>query len=386
MREPTPIVVVSPYRMEYGPPQTLGHVVRALSSAGFRPIAAVPPGARLHPDVGGSGAETRVVDNLGTVPRTFNVARLGGFFSQHLEAAARIEDLARSVDAAAIYSISEATFAGGLAARRAGIPSIVHVIGMSIQSPRVAAHVYVRLLSHVTDRFIACSSAVAEMLLAHGVEDEIVSVVHNGIDVETIEGTDGASAAADYPGPKIGMVAAYDPRKGHELFVDAAAQIAESVPDARFYIIGGVLGGHAESVAFEHRVQRLIAEHGLTERFESPGYVPAPEVYRWTRAMDVVVVPSRTEAFAHALLEAMACGKPVVATALEGNLDAFIDDHSGIFVERNPTAVAAAVQRVLTDEDLAGRLGANAREHVRLFDLSVTLPALAEVVTGVQIA
>jgi glycosyltransferase involved in cell wall biosynthesis len=102
------------------------------------------------------------------------------------------------------------------------------------------------------------------------------------------------------------------------------------------------------------------------------------------RAMDVIVVPSRTEAFAHALLEAMACARPIVATGIEGNLDAFVHEHSGLYADRTPDAVAAHVVRYLRDPAFAAEVGRQARERVSLlFDLSATLPANAAVVLDV---
>jgi glycosyltransferase involved in cell wall biosynthesis len=292
-----------------------------------------------------------------------------------------VEEIACACDAAGIYSISEATFAGGLAARRLRLPAIVHVIGMSIQSPRLGAHAYVRMLRRLTSRFVACSSAVAEMLALHGVGDELISVVHNGIDVAAIDRHASGPPPLAHPGPVVGMVAAYDPRKGHELFVDAAERVARERPDALFCIVGGVLEGQPESIEFERHIAGRVRELRLGDGLIRTGHVSPPDVYRWIKAMTVVVVPSRTEAFAHLLLEAMACRRAVVATEIEGNLDALVQGHSGLYVERSPAAVAAAVGSLLADPERARALGEAACERVRLFfDLDVTLPGLAAVV------
>lgn len=375
------IVVVSPYRTEYGPPQTLEHVCRSLSDAGYHPIAAVPDGARITENLAALGTPIRTLGSLTTFPRTYDPLRLARFFRNHQATVREIGRVARGEKAVAVYSISEATYAGSLAARGLGLPSAVHVIGMSIQSPRVAANTYVRFLGGITDQFIACSAAVAEMLIELGAASSRVSVVHNGISVAAVQAGAALPTPVAHKGARIGMVAAYDRRKGHELFLRAAARLAPIYSDARFYLIGGTLGDHLESRAFERRIASLIESLNLTDRVELVGYVGQPEVYAWLAAMDVVVVPSRTEAFAHALLEAMACERPVVATAIEGNLDAFADGHSGLYAERSPEPVVAAVRRLLDNPDLAARMGLAARERVeRYFDVSVTLPALAQTV------
>ncbi|HUG56474.1 MAG TPA: glycosyltransferase family 4 protein [Candidatus Limnocylindrales bacterium] len=377
------VVVVSPYRLEYGPPQTLGHVALALAEAGYRPVCVVPPGARITADVQRAGADVHELPGLRTFPRTLNAGRLTAFLREHLQAAGTIRALAERERAQAIYSISEATFAGALAARTLGVPSIVHVIGMSIQQPRLGAHVYVRMLARLTTHFIACSSAVAEMLARYGVRDEAVTVVHNGIAVDAIDATVEAEAIAAGDGAAVGMVAAYDPRKGHDLFVETAALVAARHPATRFFLIGGVLQGQPESEAYACRIGELIRAHGLESRFFRSGYVPSPDVYRWIRAMDIVVVPSRTEAFAHALPEAMLCGAAVVATAIEGNLDAFVHDHSGLYAEPDARSLADAVCSLIADPARAAALGEAARRRARLFDVAVTIPALAETVASV---
>lgn len=378
-----PIVVVSPYRIEYGPPQTLTHVARALVDAGFDPICLVPDRARRVGDLERI-ADVRLLAQLTTVPRTRNVGRLGSFMRQHLSAARSIEQVVRESGARAVYSISEAVFAGSLAARRTGVPGLVHVIGMSIRSPRLGGLAYVRILDHLTAHFIACSSAVAEMLSAYGVADDKISVVHNGVPLSRIrEAVDLDDPLDGRPHPRIGMIAAYDPRKGHELFVEAAAHVAQRRPDAEFYLVGGVLDGQPDSVAFERRVGDQIRGLNLDSRFHRPGFVAPPELYAWIRSLDVVVVPSKTEAFAHVLVEAMACSRPIVATGIEGNLDGFVDGHSGLFTERDPSMMAERIVDLLDDPERAAAMGRAANERAELFDLAVTLPALGDAIRRV---
>lgn len=375
------IVVVSPYRSEYGPRRVLAHVCIAVRQAGYEPIVVVPETASLSSFLEEINAEAIAISELSTFPRTYNLLRLATFFHAHLRAARQIQEVVTRYDACAVYSISEAIFCAGLAARRTRTPSITHAIGMSIQSPKWGARVYIRMLRSLTDLFIACSSAVAAMFAWHGVEDDQCTVVHNGIDTREVEATSDRPSPVDYPGPRIGMVAAFDPRKGHELFVGAAAAVVARFPEARFYIIGGSLERHQESANFERRVRALIDEGGLGDRFELTGFVGSPEVYPWIRAMDVIVVPSRTEAFAHALLEAMVCGRPVVATRIEGNLDAFADGQSGRFADSSAVGLAESVCWFLENPERAAQVGRNAAERARrFFSIDVTIAANAHAV------
>jgi type III pantothenate kinase len=180
------------------------------------------------------------------------------------------------------------------------------------------------------------------------------------------------------------MIAAYDARKGHDLFVSAASLIAAAAPDATFYIVGGVLEDQPESAAFERRVIEQIDRLGLSEHVRRVGYVAPPELYTWIRSMDVIVVPSRTEAFAQVLVEAMKCARPVVATGIEGNLDAFIDGHSGLYAAGDPQSIATKVTELLGDPDRAAAMGLAAERRAGLFDLEWMLPALADAVRRVD--
>jgi D-inositol-3-phosphate glycosyltransferase len=96
------------------------------------------------------------------------------------------------------------------------------------------------------------------------------------------------------------------------------------------------------------------------------GFVPHDEVLRLVERAAVVVAPSRREGFGVTVAEAMAHGRPVVASAVGGLLDLVVDGETGLLVPpRDPAALRAALERLLGDADLRGRLGAAARERAR---------------------
>jgi glycosyltransferase involved in cell wall biosynthesis len=375
------IIVVSPYGAEYGPRRALEHVARAVGLAGFRVVCVVPSADAISPDLAALEPDVRIVATLDTLHRTFDPRGIFRLVRDHRAAVATIARLARSEDAAAVYTISEAVLAGGIAARRVGLPSATHVIGLSIRSPRLLARTYIPLLNRYSSRFVACSTAVATMLTDNGVDGDAIDLVHNSISVDVVESSAQRPSPLPPNGPKVGMFAAYDPRKGHDLFVAAAALVAQSHPEARFYLIGGVLDTRPESAAFELAVRRSIEANGITDRVEQVGFVASTELYAWIRALDVVVAPSRTEGFAHALLEAMACKRPIVATAIEGNLDAIANGESGLLVDVTPAAIAGGVSSLLDDPARAAALGDAAYVRVaERFDDRVSIPLIAETI------
>jgi glycosyltransferase involved in cell wall biosynthesis len=377
------ILLVSPYGSEHGPRRALEHVARAVTLAGFRPVCVVSSTDAISPELAGLEPDVRVLASLDTLHRTFDPRLILRLVRAHRAAVATIARIARAEDAAAIFTISEGVLAGGIAARRVGVPSATHVIGLSIRSPRLLARTYIPLLNRFSSRFIACSTAVATMLTDNGVDRDAIDLVHNSISLDEVEWSAQHPSPLPLNGPRVGMVAAYDPRKGHDLFVAAAALVAQSHPDARFYLIGGVLDTRPESAAFELAVRRSIEANGLTGRLEQVGFVASSELYAWIRALDVVVAPSRTEGFAHALLEAMACARPIVATGIEGNLDAIVDGESGLLVDLTPGAIAAGISSLLADPIRAAALGQAAYTRMAArFDDRVSIPLLAQAVAA----
>ena len=376
------ILVVSPYELEYGPRRTLEQVTRAALLAGARPVCVVRSREAIPPQLATLPAEIRVVPELRTAPGTLAPAALARFVRAHRAASAAITQIARDEDAAAVYTISEAVLAAGMAARRLELPSVTHVIGMSVGARRIVARPYLRMLDRVSTRFVACSTAATEMLAANGVDRDTIELVHNSISVAEIDAAAGLPSPLQAKGPIVGMVAAYDARKGQDLFVEAAAIVAASHPEVRFVLIGGALDTPL-SRAFEESVGDQIARYGLSERVTQTGFVAQPGVFAWMRAFDVVVAPSRTEGFAHTVLETMACAKPLVATAIEGNLDAIVNDESGLLVEPTPAAIAAGIVTLLADPRRAEALGRAARARVaERFDENVAIPRLARVVAA----
>ena len=113
-------------------------------------------------------------------------------------------------------------------------------------------------------------------------------------------------------------------------------------------------------------------ELGLNVRFE--GYVPHDQLGRYYHAADVFVIPSLIEGHPKVLLEAMACGLPVVGTNVEGTRDIITDGQNGILCDTDPESIENAVRRLLKDPRLAGRLGENARKLIEEeYDLKILL-------------
>jgi glycosyltransferase involved in cell wall biosynthesis len=147
--------------------------------------------------------------------------------------------------------------------------------------------------------------------------------------------------------------------KGHPTFLRAAARIAAELPGCAFL----ALGGETAQKGFRAELERLARELGIAALVHFLGF--RDDVPAIIQAADVMALPSRDEGLPLAVLEAMACGRPVVSTPVGGVPEAITDGETGLLVQPDdPEALAGAVLRILRDTELARRLGAAARRRV----------------------
>lgn len=170
--------------------------------------------------------------------------------------------------------------------------------------------------------------------------------------------------------PLIGCVGSFKPHKGHIFLLEAISQLRRSFPDARVLLVGS---GASES-AIASQIERLGVEDVvvLTGHRQDAGRILA--------ALDVFILASIYEGLPIALIEAMAMGKPVVATTAGGIPEVITHGVDGLLVRpRDPTALAAALQEVLGRPELRQTLGEQARKRSAFFDIRRTVARTEEV-------
>ncbi len=217
-------------------------------------------------------------------------------------------------------------------------------------------------VAHTVDRIIAtCSDELAE-LESLGVHSSRVSVAPCGVDTELLTPT----GRTDPKGRRhrIGVVGRLVPRKGVELVIQALALLADrGRKDIELVIVGGSVEGRRDEET--RRLAGIARSLGVANRVFFRGSVPHPELPPLMRSFDTVVCAPWYEPFGIVPLEAMACGVPVIGTAVGGLLDTIIDGETGIHVPpKDPEAIASAITRVLGDPHLADRLARNACERI----------------------
>ena len=177
--------------------------------------------------------------------------------------------------------------------------------------------------------------------------------------------------------PVVGAVSSLNPMKGLEYFVEAAARVAASLPDAWFVVVGGAPETHR---AYQERLRERADELALANPVLLAG--ERADVERWYPAFDVHLITSlpRSEGTTTTALEAQSCGVPVVATRVAAVAEAVADGVTGLLVPpERPDAMADAVLRLLGDETLRVQMGAAGREvAVERFDADQVIDVYLE--------
>jgi glycosyltransferase involved in cell wall biosynthesis len=218
-----------------------------------------------------------------------------------------------------------------------------------------------RILAEIAVRAAHRIVVNAELLRPDGRAGRRTDVIPSGVDTDVFRPPAGVADAKRRLGmaaqrPLIGTVGRLEPRKGTATLLAAFATLrGDGRHDAALVVVGD--GPLRSELATE--AERLgVAPHVqfLGDRADVLGVL---------EALDVFVLPSRTEGMSNALLEAMATARPVVATAVGGTPEVVSEGSSGLLVPADaPTAMAAAIARLLDDAALAARLGAAARQTV----------------------
>lgn len=208
-----------------------------------------------------------------------------------------------------------------------------------------------RWLNRLTTGTIAnCAAARDALLEAEAPAGDSVVVLENGVDAERFLALPTPAGNA-----VVGAVANLRAVKGLDVLVAAAAKVAAARPDATFR----VAGEGDQRPALEADIQA----RGLADRFALPG--STDDVPAFLAGLDVAVLASRAEGLPNAVLEAMAAGRPVVATRV-GAVPELIDDgvHGLLVPPGDADALAAAILRLLGDPALARSLAEAARKRV----------------------
>jgi glycosyltransferase involved in cell wall biosynthesis len=269
-----------------------------------------------------------------------------------------------------VHGYAAADF-GRLAARRLGAALVLHE---HFADPRMPAYQGLadRLLAPLTDRAIAVSGSTRDFLVRERhVPAERVRLIWNGAPLAEFapQGAARRQAVRRELGLAeealvVGTIGRLNAQKGHRYLLEAAPAVLAAVRAARFVVAG--------DGDLRPALQAQARELGLADRVSFTGH--RADVPALLEALDVFCISSTYEGTPLALFEAMAAGKAIVSTAVDGCREVLADGRTGLLVPpRDPAALAAALVRALTDETLRRALAGAAAAESKRYDIAQTV-------------
>ena len=274
---------------------------------------------------------------------------------------------------------------GQLAARLAGVPVVVNTIhGFYFHEhmrPRARRFYIVmeKIAAFCSDLILSQNAEDLETAVREGIcRREKITLLGNGIDLSgfnaaAISAEDAARCRAELgiaaDAPVVGFVGRLAARrKGFLDFLAAAKRLAALRPDVRFLIIGETDHGKPDAVE-----PSMAADYGIAERCVFLGFRVNPELPRFYKIMNVLVLPSLFEGVPRVVMEASAMGVPSVVSDVKGNREAVDHDGNGLRVPFGDVpALTSAILRILSEPETAERMSRAARRiAAERFDESV---------------
>ena len=266
---------------------------------------------------------------------------------------------------------------GCIAAKIAGVPVIITgrraTMAPEYMKFRDYTRRHYRWLQNVTNRWVTMIVANSHIVKQHCLQrekfvtNEKVRVIYNGIDVSNYTiGNDTGLKRKELHLPDdvaiVGVVASLHPRKGHRDFLHAAKIVLQTHPRTRFLVVGRDDGMRSQLEAFVEELGIRSSVVFTGERDDIPELLPL---------FDVQVSPSYIEGLSNAILEGMASGNAIVATAAGGNSELVIHEQTGLLIPTEaPKKLSEAIIRLLKNPALRTQLGTAGRQRVeQLFDM-----------------
>jgi glycosyltransferase involved in cell wall biosynthesis len=346
-------------------------LLRNLDRERFQPVATVPDRGPMWDALAEIDVPRVIVESRWWIP--MRAQRGDEYYYRLLDGLPeRINELRRILCEQRIDLVHTDTLScadAAIAAKLEGLPHLWHLHGTFDNDPddSAASYLPMDLVFRIVDDTSACIAAVSQSVgefVRRYVPDARIEIIRNGIDFDGFDRacqtkSDLLDAFPQIRGQRlVGMVGRVDPVKGVEDFLEAALEVLARRDDVAF-----VLVGKEEDHTVAERMRVRIRASGHEGRFVFAGF--RKDVPAVLRQLDVVVNASLREGLPMSSLEAMAAGRPLVATRASGNVEVVDDGETGVLTEiGNPRQLAQAIDALLEDRDRASRMGERARRRV----------------------
>jgi glycosyltransferase involved in cell wall biosynthesis len=351
-----------------GAETVFSQLVYGLGSTEYRCIPVVPREGWLSQRIRSGGIEPKIVESSGSME--------WGYLSRLRKLVAH-----ERVDVIHGHLLGSATYAAMLSLLT-GVPVVATFHGPTdlSSSGRLLPLKKWLIRKHIS-AVVAVSESTRDALVEYGIPENLVTLVNNGVDTELfVPGKSGAlreELGLTSDQIVFGSVGNIRKPKSYDILIRAAAMVLKVEPKAIFVIAGS---GSEEQLA---PLKVLSSDLGISESVHFLGMRPASsELYQ---GFDVFVSSSSSEGLPLSMLEAMACGRPIVSTASGGAQQALGDSQRGTVVPvGDPKSLSLGLLRMATDSTLRQQYSKLAREHVMAtYSLSTTISSYKSIYTKI---
>jgi len=343
MTRPLKIVHVETGTNLYGGALQVHYLLRGLAEEpDTRNILVCPSGSAIEKASAGNVGKLHAIPARGDLDLPF-LFRLASILTKE------------KPDIVHLHSRRGADVLGGLAARITGTRCL---LTRRVDNPE--SRLTVSLKYRLYNRVVTISEEIRDVLISEGLPPGKVSCIHSAVDAERYTGPWGKNNfrkqfGLSGSGPVCGVIAQLIDRKGHRFLIEAIPGILKTVPGAIFLFFGKGPG--------EKELKKQVRALGLGDTVLFPGF--RDDLDDHLGCLDLVIHPALMEGLGVSLLQAAAAAVPMVATRAGGIPEAVVDGVNGSLVDPgDPGALEQAVIRILTDTDLAARLGEGGRQLV----------------------
>jgi glycosyltransferase involved in cell wall biosynthesis len=359
----TNILYIQPYNWDCGPHQSLRALVANLNRTCFSPLVILPSPGAAADDFTQLGAEVHYDPGVQTIPRSLSPGTQSKFWAAAWTSARYLANFIRTRNVRLVHVNSEACWVGGFASRLQNVVSVTHLRGLSVLSPPWVGRITSWVLNSCNQALIAVSDEVKSSFERSGAKPDMLKVIHNGVNIDIFSPLEAQPTLRSELNLRdgerlVGMIANFDPRKGHHDFIRSCLLVQERMPHTQFVIVGNPL-----DKKYYREIRQRAEQKGLAKAMHFLG--ARKDIPNILMSLDVVVQPSLTEAGPRVPIEAMAMKRPLVVTDVGGNSEEVVNEQTGIVVPVSDIrALSEAILRLLSDAALSQRLGELGRQRV----------------------
>lgn len=355
----------------YGADRVLLELIKGLNKNEFEAHVILPTDGILVSALKEVGAKVEIINYPILRRKYFNPKGILNYFMSYNRYSKQVANYAQSNNIDLIHNNTTAVLEGIYLKKKLKLPLIWHVHEIIVR-PKVISDFINFLMGHYADRIITVSNAVATHIRkSRFIDDEQVNVIYNGIDNTVYHQIDATKVREKFGISRdsivIGMVGRVNAWKGQGDFVEAITPILEKNSTAIAFIAGSAFEGE------EWRVEELddrISSLSVSSQVKRIDYYSnTTELYNM---FDIFVLPSTNpDPLPTVVLEAMACGKPIVGYRHGGVCEMVVNDSNGLLVTPNSVKhLSTAIQCLLENSELRKGFGEKSEKRQKeLFSL-----------------